>query len=83
MTTTTKPLIELVQELPPDVAAEVRNFAEFLLAKRRPTATTSWPPDYFTDVIGSQPDFPDVDNDTDGVDPALDAGDDDLQFDVP
>ena len=29
-----KPLQELVQELPPDVHAEVRDFVEFLLAKR-------------------------------------------------
>lgn len=82
MPTTTKPLVELVQELPPDVAAEVRNFAEFLLAKRR-TTVTRWPPDYFTDVIGALPDFPDVDTDTDGVDPALDDSDDDLRVDAP
>ncbi|MBI1878728.1 MAG: DUF2281 domain-containing protein [Chloroflexi bacterium] len=30
-----KPLAELVQELPPDVQAEVRDFVEFLLAKRQ------------------------------------------------
>ncbi len=30
----TKPLVELVQELPPDVQAEVRDFGEFLLVKR-------------------------------------------------
>jgi len=35
MTTITKPLQELVQELPPDMRAEVRDFVEFLLAKRR------------------------------------------------
>jgi hypothetical protein len=29
-----KPLVELVQELPPDVQAEVRDFVEFLLVKR-------------------------------------------------
>ena len=34
MSTTTKPLQELVQELPPDMRAEVRDFVEFLLAKR-------------------------------------------------
>jgi LPS O-antigen subunit length determinant protein (WzzB/FepE family) len=34
MSPATKPLIELVQELPPDVQAEVRDFVEFLLAKR-------------------------------------------------
>ncbi len=30
----TKPLVELGQELPPDVQAEVRDFVEFLLLKR-------------------------------------------------
>ena len=34
MSVATKPLIELVQELPPDVQAEVRDFVEFLLLKR-------------------------------------------------
>ncbi|MCR4406242.1 MAG: DUF2281 domain-containing protein [Anaerolineae bacterium] len=34
MSTITKPLQELVQELPPDMRAEVRDFIEFLLAKR-------------------------------------------------
>lgn len=34
MSAATKPLIELVQELPPDVQAEVRDFVEFLLIKR-------------------------------------------------
>lgn len=34
MSATTKPLVELVQELPPDMHAEVRDFIEFLLAKR-------------------------------------------------
>jgi len=34
MSAATKPLAELVQELPPDVQAEVRDFVEFLLAKR-------------------------------------------------
>jgi len=29
-----KPLQELVQELPPDMHAEVRDFVEFLLARR-------------------------------------------------
>jgi LPS O-antigen subunit length determinant protein (WzzB/FepE family) len=37
MSTATKPLIELIQELPPDVQAEVRDFVEFLLAKRSRT----------------------------------------------
>ena len=34
VSTITKPLQELVQELPPDLRAEVRDFVEFLLAKR-------------------------------------------------
>lgn len=34
MSTVTKSLPELVQELPPDMHAEVRDFIEFLLAKR-------------------------------------------------
>jgi hypothetical protein len=33
MSVTIKPLVELVQELPPDVQAEVRDFVEFLLTK--------------------------------------------------
>lgn len=41
MSATTKPLEELVQELPPDLRAEVRDFAEFLLERRdRRTGTT-------------------------------------------
>ena len=34
MSIATRPLQELVQELPPDMHAEVRDFVEFLLAKR-------------------------------------------------
>ena len=34
MDTTTKSLEELVRELPPDMAAEVRDFIEFLLSKQ-------------------------------------------------
>ncbi|MBA3945728.1 MAG: DUF2281 domain-containing protein [Herpetosiphonaceae bacterium] len=37
MSAATKPLIELVQELPPDIQAEVRDFVEFLLVKRART----------------------------------------------
>ena len=33
-----KSLAELVQELPPDVMAEVRDFIEFLLSKRQKTS---------------------------------------------
>ncbi len=41
VSTIAKPLQELVEELPPDVRAEVRDFVEFLLAKRghRPRRT--------------------------------------------
>lgn len=34
MNTSTKPLAELVEELPPDAQAEVRDFIEALLTKR-------------------------------------------------
>ena len=34
MDTTAKSIEELVQELPPDMVAEVRDFIEFLLSKR-------------------------------------------------
>jgi hypothetical protein len=34
VSTTAKPLDELVRELPPDILAEVRDFVEFLLVKR-------------------------------------------------
>lgn len=37
MSTTTKSLEELAQELPSDLRAEVRDFVEFLLARRRHT----------------------------------------------
>ena len=35
MGTSTKPLDELVRELPPDVQAEVRDFVEQIIAKRQ------------------------------------------------
>jgi hypothetical protein len=35
MSMVTKPLQELVQELPPELQAEVRDFVESLLARRR------------------------------------------------
>jgi hypothetical protein len=35
MSTQLKPLEELVKELPPDLQAEVRDFVEFLLEKRK------------------------------------------------
>lgn len=38
MSTVTKPLEELIQDLPPRLRVEVRNFVEFLLSKQiRPT----------------------------------------------
>ena len=38
MNTVTKPLEELIQDLPPRLRVEVRNFVEFLLSKQiRPT----------------------------------------------
>ena len=46
MDTPVKSLEELVQELPPDMVAEVRDFIEFLLAKRsrrvRATLRQDW-----------------------------------------
>ena len=46
MNAMTRPLQELIQELPPDVRAEVRDFIEFLLAKRsrrvRATLRQDW-----------------------------------------
>jgi hypothetical protein len=46
MSISTKPLQELIAELPPDLHGEVRDFVEFLLAKRErktgKTLTQSW-----------------------------------------
>ena len=62
MTTTTEPIIEkplsdLLQELPPEQRAQVRDFAEFLLAKQRrelaQQAANGWPEDYFERTAGS------------------------------
>ena len=39
MSTQTKPLDELIKELPPASQAEVRNFIEFLLEKRKKKTT--------------------------------------------
>lgn len=57
-TTTEKPLIELVQELPPELHAQVRDFMEFLLAKQRRelaqrAAANGWPEGYFERTAGS------------------------------
>jgi hypothetical protein len=37
MSIATKPLVDLIQELPPVLRAEVRDFVEFLLTKRERT----------------------------------------------
>ncbi len=67
MTIVEKPLVELVQQLPPDSAAEVRHSIEFLLerqrgprAARRALAPRAWSPGFFEATAGSLPDFPDV-----------------------
>lgn len=39
MSAIAKPLEELVREVPPDLRAEIRDFIEFLLAKRSPRAS--------------------------------------------
>jgi hypothetical protein len=39
VSTIIRPLQEIVEELPPDMQAEVRDFAEFLLAKQRRRAS--------------------------------------------
>lgn len=86
MTTThEKPLTELVQELTPDLRKEVRDFAEFLLAKQRRelaerAAANGWPKGYFEGTAGSIPDFPD--RDSQGIDPTLDETTDDLELDT-
>jgi hypothetical protein len=53
-----KTLIELVQELPPALHAEVRDFVEFLLEKRRRELAqrpedNGWPEDFFEQTAGS------------------------------
>ena len=40
MDTLVKPLPELVQDLPPDLQREVRDFVEFLLHKQQRTSST-------------------------------------------
>jgi hypothetical protein len=46
-----KPLTELVQELPPDLQGEVRDFVEFLIYKRQRTPPTM----SALDVIAASP----------------------------
>lgn len=79
-----KPLAELVQELPADLRAQVRDFAEFLLARQhrelaQQAKANGWPEDYLERTAGSIPDFPEPDNQ--GIDTALDETVDELQID--
>jgi hypothetical protein len=58
MAITEKTLIELVRELPPGLHAEVRDFVEFLLEKRRreltrQDETKGWPAGFFDRTAGS------------------------------
>jgi hypothetical protein len=57
MTTTDTALIELIQELPQEARNEVRDFIEFLVAKRRrelarQAEANGWPEGFF-DLAGS------------------------------
>jgi hypothetical protein len=58
MTTSEKTLLELVQELPPTLHAEVRDFVEFLIAKQqrnqeRSVENDDWPEGFFEQTAGS------------------------------
>lgn len=58
MTTAEKTLIELIQELPPALREEVRDFAEFLLARQRrelarQAEANGWPAGFFERTAGS------------------------------
>jgi hypothetical protein len=86
MTTTEKTLVELMQELPPALREEVRQFAEFLLARQRrelarQAEANGWPEGYVESTAGSIPDFPD--RDMHGIDESLDEAVDELRFDLP
>ncbi|HEY3227628.1 MAG TPA: DUF2281 domain-containing protein [Roseiflexaceae bacterium] len=90
ITTTEKPLADLVRDLPPDLEAEIRNFVEFLIEKRqsaeraeleRRAIANGWPTGYFEQTAGSLPDFPDVDGDMSGIDPSVDRTEENLRFD--
>ena len=48
-----KTLIDLVQELPPALHGEVRDFVEFLLEKRRRVEKNGWPAGFFERTAGS------------------------------
>lgn len=84
MTITEKTLIELVQELPPALRAEVRDFAEFLLSRQRrelarQAEANGWPEGFFESTAGAIPDFPD--RDMQGIDDSLDETVDELRLD--
>jgi hypothetical protein len=58
MTTTDKILIELVQDLPPTLRDEVRDFVEFLLEKQRReiarrAEANGWPEGFIERMAGS------------------------------
>jgi Protein of unknown function (DUF2281) len=79
MTIAERPLTELVQQLPPDIAIEVRHYIEYLLERQRKVrgvatdpATRGWPAGFFEATAGSIPDFPAINRDGDGIDPRLD-----------
>jgi hypothetical protein len=69
--TTIETLEEKLRALTTERLQEVEDFVEFLLEKQRKVAASpesrGWPPGYFEEVIGSLPDFPDVDGDMGGV----------------
>lgn len=86
MTTAEKTLIELIQELPPALCEEVRDFAEFLLVRQRrelarQAEANGWPAGFFERTAGSIPDFPD--RDMQGIDESLDETVDELRLDSP
>lgn len=66
MTISMTPLAEIVQALPFDLAAEVQDYIEFLLEKRRhgqsansvATLASAWPPGFFEQTAGVLADDP-------------------------
>jgi hypothetical protein len=85
MATTEKTIVELVQELPPALHDEVRDFVEFLIEKQRrklaqQAEAKGWPVGYFESTAGSIPDFPD--RDSHGIEPTLDETAADLNLDT-
>lgn len=87
-TTIEQPLVEKLRSLSPDRLHSVEHFVDYLLDQQRraeleaQAVANGWPEGYFTNVIGSMPDFPDVDGDMSGLDPSLDETDDELNFDA-